>query len=59
MHARPVTPERLADELADRIADRAGYPWLRVGYPQSALANIQLVAVRAVLHHLVRAQDVR
>ncbi|AXI81453.1 uridine kinase [Peterkaempfera bronchialis] len=27
---RPITPERLADELADRIAALPGTPWLRV-----------------------------
>ncbi|OLE26468.1 MAG: uridine kinase [Actinobacteria bacterium 13_1_20CM_3_71_11] len=31
MRVRPITPERLVEELVARIADMPGSPWLRVG----------------------------
>ena len=58
MQVRPVTPERLAEELADRIADRPGHPWLRVAVDGAPPAGPGVLADALVDRLRVRGRAV-
>jgi hypothetical protein len=58
MRVRPVSPEGLADEVADRIADRPGRPWLRVAIDGAPPAEPGTLADALVDRLRVRGRDV-